>query len=189
MWKNILFASIFILMSGCYSTRNYSIDEVEFLKKTEKITTFDSCTNFSYIAQNSDKEYGKLFTEYINMSSSCHWNGFQRGLFEDLFKSTMKFKSFKVVERKDYDNYEFSTYLIDEKYYVNLIYRYTVFEDLLIIDYEGKYTTKLIKQLDLNYDNLYLNKPRFDGHYSNSLVRMNMLNSYFTRESESSFAD
>jgi hypothetical protein len=189
MWKNFFFASVLLLTTGCYSTKKFNIEEVNFLKKSEKIRTSDSCANFSYIAQISDKEYGNLFTEYIDMDSSCHWNGLQRGFFEDLFKSTMKFKSFKVVERIDYNNYEFTTYLIDEKYYINLIYRYTVFEDLFIIDYDGKYTTKLIKQFDGNYINLYLFEPRFEGYYSNSLVRMNILNSYFTRERESSFAE
>ena len=46
-----------------------------------------------------------------------------RGFFDDLFKSTLKLKSMKVIERVDYDNYEFTTYIIDDKYYfIDLVF-------------------------------------------------------------------
>ena len=54
----------------------------------------------------------------------------------------------KVVERVDYDNYEFTTYIIDDKYYVDLIYiNIQIYEDLFILDYEGKYYSSLRKNL------------------------------------------
>jgi hypothetical protein len=178
--KMIIYLSVLLLLAGCSSLSNNFIDNIENLKNNKKIYTHDSCTNFSYISQNQEEKYGKLFYEYINLDGSCHWNGMQRGFFDDLFKSTLKLNSVKVVERKNYENYEFSTYLIDNKYYMNLIYKYSVYEDLFIIDYEGKFFDQEIRKFDINYKNDFLDKPRFDSNYSNSLVRMNILNRYFS---------
>jgi hypothetical protein len=178
--KIIMYLSLLLLLAGCSASSNYFIDNSEILNNNKKIYTHDVCTNFSYISQNQEEKYGKLFYEYINLDSSCHWNGMQRGFFDDLFKSTLKLNSIKVIERKNYKNYEFSTYLIDNKYYMNLIYKYSVYEDLFIIDYDGKFFDEEIRKFDINYVNKFLNEPRFDSNYSNSLVRMNILNRYFS---------
>ena len=184
MIRQTIFFMLIFLIIGCNSTKNLNLDNKSELVLDEKSNTFDSCTNFSYIGSSTTKEFGQLFIEYINLDSSCKWNGLSRGFFVDLFKSTLKIDSFKLIERKDFKNYEFSTYLVDEKYFMNIIYIYTVYEDYFIIDYNGIYSNKLIKQFDENYINLYLNKPRFFSNYKNSLVRMNILNSYFSRQKE-----
>ena len=96
---------------------------------------------------------------------------------------TIKAKSYKVVEKKEFENIEISTYLVDELYYVNIINKYKVFEDKLMIDYSGVYSTDLIRNYDKSYENLYLNKPRLDTDYFNSLVRFNFFYSYFSKDS------
>ena len=181
------FLVIFILclsIYGCNSINNLSDNMSEFTELTKKNTS-DSCANFSYISNINDKEYGRLFSEYINLDNSCSWNSFQRGNFEYLFKSTLKLKSMKVIERVDYDNYEFTTYIIDDKYYVDLIYKYSTYEDLFILDYEGKYYSSLRKKFDKAYTNTYVDKLRFKSDYSKSLVNMNFINSYFSKDRES----
>ncbi|MCG3653963.1 hypothetical protein PJV94_03255 [Aliarcobacter butzleri] len=184
MLKNIfLLATIFIL-SGCIPKTTPSIIEERFSNQKE-ISTFDSCTNFSYISQIDDIKYGKLFIEHINLNSDCKWNGLARGYFISLFMDTIKAKSYKLVERLDFSNIEVNTYLVDDMYYVNIVNQYKVFEDIFIIDYKGFYTTNLIKEYDNNYTNIYLQKPRLDTNYLNSLVRMNFINSYFSKERES----
>ena len=180
--KKIIYLSLSLLLIGCSSIENNSIDKIENFRNNKKIYTQDSCTNFSYISQNQEEKYGKLFYEYINLDSSCRWNGMQRGFFDDLFKSTLKLQNMQAIERKDYGNYEFSTYLIDDKYYMNLIYKYSISEDMFIIDYDGKYFDEKIKEFDKNYQNKFLDKPRFNSNYSNSLVRMNTLNRYFSAD-------
>ena len=59
---------------------------------------------------------------------------------------TIKAKSYKLVEKKEFKNLEVLTYLVDEEFYVNIINKYTVFEDKLMIDYRGIYSTDLIKK-------------------------------------------
>jgi hypothetical protein len=183
--RNFFVIFIFCLsINGCTSINNFN-DNVEEFNGVSKKFTSDSCTNFSYISNINDNEYGKLFSEYINLDSSCSWNSFQRGNFEYLFKSTLKLKSMKVIERIDYDNYEFTTYIIDDKYYVDLIYKYSTYEDLFILDYDGKYYSSLRKRFDKNYTNINVDKLRFKSDYSKSLVNMNFINSYFSRDRES----
>ncbi len=77
----------------------------------------------------NDIKYKKIFTEYINLESSCKWNGVARGYFVSLFMDTIKAKSYKLVEKKEFKNLEVLTYLVDEEFYVNIIDKYTVFED------------------------------------------------------------
>ena len=183
MHKFLYILLVGILISGCTYTNNFN-EKVELIDQGEKKNTFDSCADFSYISKIKHKEYGNIFSEYINLNTSCSWNGLSRGYFEYLFKTTLKLKSFKIVQRIDYQNYEFTTYLIDDTYYMNLIYKYSTYEDLFIIDYDGKYFTKLIKDFDASYENIYLNEKRFSSNYSNSLVKMNFINSYFSRQRE-----
>lgn len=186
MLKTFLFLVISFFICACNSINNFD-NEINLFDNNQKKATFDSCTNFSYISNVNDIKYGNLFIEYVNLDSSCSWNGFSRGHFEYLFETTLKLKSLKVIERKDFDNYEFTTYLVNGEYYMNLIYKYSVYEDLFVIDYKGKYSTELIKKYDSNYENLYLNKPRFSSNYSKSLVNMNFINSYFSRERDMFF--
>mgnify|MGYP007017061262 CR=1 FL=1 len=68
---------------------------------------------------------------------------------------------------------------------MNLIYKYSSTEDIFIIDYDGKYYSSLRKRFDKNYTNIYKDKLRFKSEYSKSLVNMNFINSYFSREIES----
>ena len=190
--RKIIYLSLFLLLGGCSSIENNSIDNIQIFKNNKKNFTYDSCTKFSYISQNEEEKYGKLFYEYINLDSNCSWNGMSRGFFDDLFKSTLKIKKIKKIkniERIEYKNYEFSTYIIDDKYYMNLIYSYSVYEDFFIIDYEGKLFDEMIRLYDKNYINKYTNEPRFNSNYSNSLVRMNILNGYFSKQGESDFGN
>ena len=190
--RKIIYLSLFLLLGGCSSIENNSIDNIQIFKNNKKNFTYDSCTKFSYISQNEEEKYGKLFYEYINLDSNCSWNGMSRGFFDDLFKSTLKIKKIKKIkniERIEYKNYEFSTYIIDDKYYMNLIYSYSVYEDFFIIDYEGKLFDEMIRLYDKNYINKYTNEPRFNSNYSNSLVRMNILNGFFSKQGESDFGN
>ena len=93
-------------------------------------------------------------------------------------------KSLNAIERIDYKNFEFSTYLIDDKYYLNLVYQFGTKDNYFLIDYDGKYFDELIKTHLPNYVNKSLNQLRFSSDYHNSLVKMNIINSYFSKERE-----
>lgn len=182
--KFIFLLFFIFFLNGCNFPKNEVVENIYPIKNQNKILTFDYCTNFSFISNIDNNIEGKLFIEYIKLDNNCSWNGFQRGYFEYLFKSTLKIKDMKIVEQVDYKNYEFTTYIIDNKYYLNLVYSYTVYEDWFIVDYNGRFTHNLMEKFKIKYEHEYLNKDRFFANYSNSLVRMNFINSYFSKERE-----
>lgn len=183
--KNILLVLVALVFTACTST---SLDKVSLsstkisLENKNIIHTFNDCTDFSYYVNEQNKKYGKLFIEYIDLNSSCKWNGFQRGFFEELFKATLKIKSMKIVEQLDFENFEFTIYLINEKEYLNLIYNYEVFKDVFILDYSGKLSQEYIQKFNNSYKSKYLNKSRFSKEYNKSLVKMAIFNGYFSKE-------
>lgn len=86
------------------------------------------------------------------------------------------------VDNVDISKYNFSTYLINNEYYMNIIFVYAYNKTILLIDYEGKLTKDLLSKLGSSYSNSYLNKKRFDLDYKDSLVLKNFINSYFQKE-------
>ena len=184
MYKYIYISFFMIFFSACSIKYENNMNEIKIDNSTiKKEVTVDSCTVESYIANVYSKNYGKLFVEYIDLDIGCTWNGLSRGFFEDLLKDELDLDSLKTVERYDYENYEFTTYLVNGKYYLNLIYEFSSFEDKFILDYEGKYFTKMIKKFDANHINRYLNKDRFSSNYNESLVDKNIIKNYFHQES------
>jgi hypothetical protein len=176
---------IVTFFTGCTYTNN-NLETSFFKSSGNKIrtNTFDTCASFSYIEHDNNKKYGKIFKEYIRLDASCKWVGLDRSYFENLFSSTLKLKSMKVMERLDFKNYEVTTYKINDKSYMNLILKYTTNETLLIVDYNGILSSEIIKSFNTEYKNKYINEERFDSNYHNSLVNKNIINSYFFAEYE-----
>jgi hypothetical protein len=52
---------------------------------------------------------------------------------------------------------------------------------------DGFTALEKIKEFDKNYESVYLDKERFSNNYTNSLVKMNFINSYFSRQRENIF--
>ncbi|MFA9372516.1 MAG: hypothetical protein ACERKK_00040 [Poseidonibacter sp.] len=185
MFRNYIIYLVIFIFAGCSQNYDNNFFKNNVIYDKNKIQyTFDSCTNSSYILNTKDEKYGKLFIEYISLDIDCRWNGLERGYFEYLFKQTLKIKEFKVIERLDYENYEISTLLIDNKYYLNIIHFFIVTENTFIIDQEGVLTNELINKFDKNYKNEYLNKNRYKFDYNKSLVNLNFINAYFSKEIE-----
>lgn len=178
----LVFIAIFFTSCAQQNVRNITVNENAKFKQIQTKATFDPCTNDSYIATLNDKKYGRLFIEYISLNNNCHWNGYQRGYFMYQFQDKLKIKDMKAVEDFNFANYEITTYLVDNKYYVNLIYKYGVSEDEFILDYSGLMSSEIIKKYDNSYVNKYQDKGRFNRDYNYSLVKENFINSYFVRE-------
>lgn len=178
----LVFIAIFFTSCAQQNIRNIDVNENAKFNQIQTIPTFDPCTNDSYIATLNDKKYGRLFIEYISLNNNCHWNGYQRGYFMYQFQDKLKIKDMKAVEDFNFANYEITTYLVDNKYYVNLIYKYGVSEDEFILDYSGLMSSEIIKKYDNSYVSKYQDKGRFNRDYNYSLVKENFINSYFVRE-------
>jgi len=189
----ILLMTLFFAACSSIVPYNYSTkkDELKFkisdnnyltkkLNNPEYISTFDTCTNKSYLLK--EKRY---FVEYISLENNCNWNGLASGYFEREFKSKLKLKSMKALERIDIKNYSFATFKIDDKYSLNTITMYIGFTDIFIIDFEGELYNELLVKLNPSYENKFESLPRFMADYDYSLVKFNLFNSYFNREASS----
>jgi len=141
-----------------------------------------SCNPNSYTLSDENKEYGRLFIEYINLSSDCKWNGLASGFFESNVKSQLKLDSMKTVEEFDISSYSFKTFKINNDLYLSIIYLYGGRSDRFILDYNGKLYTKLLKSFKPDYKSNINFQKRFLGNYDDSLVRKNIINEYFQEE-------
>lgn len=140
------------------------------------------CVNNSYTLSDENFNYGRLFIESINLSSSCHWNGLPLGFFESNLSAQLNIKSMEKVEDFDISSYVFRTYKVNNDSYFSVIYIYGGNTDKFIIDYNGKFYDELLKSFKPDYKtNIYFQK-RFLGNYNDSLVRKNLIQNYFEEE-------
>lgn len=184
MFKFIYIVLIVFFFSACSSSKFNSVNNYIDLSKEKKQYTNARCSNNSYIINSTSLEYGNIFIENINLDNSCLWNGFSRSYFDDLFKEKIKVKSIQAIERIDFENFEFSTYLINDKYIMNLIFSFSSNQSTFTIDYNGVLFTKMIKSFDKNYVNKYLERPRFSSSYNSSLVNRNIIERYFSPDTD-----
>lgn len=194
IFKSFIFLLTILLFTSC-SSSFYNSSKKEELRfnvnhKLFKIPLDDAkfqnrisrCVYNAYTLDENNEYYGKLFLEYISLKPSCTWNGLEKSYFTSLFKRNRAVKSMKTLENFEISNYNFSTYKINDKYYMNIIFIFSHNKTTLIIDYEGKLTRDLLLNLNYDYKNTYLNKQRFSSNYKDSLVLKNMFNRYFYKE-------
>ncbi len=192
----LILSSLLILFTSCSSSL-YEHNKKEFLSFNVKGDTFkipltsskkhyrmNKCTNNSYTMISQNEYYGKLFLEYISLRKSCTWSGLEKSFFTSLFKENKKVKTMKTLDNFEISNYNFSTYLINDKFYMNIIFIYGNKRTTLMLDYEGKLTKDLLVKLGSSYSNPYIKKTRFDSNYNESLVYKNIFRKYFYKEYE-----
>ncbi|KAB7886027.1 hypothetical protein [Poseidonibacter ostreae] len=184
MLKSIYLVFIVLFFTSCSSSKLTSINNYLDISKQNKQYTSDSCAFDSYIISRANSEYGDIFIEHFSLNSNCEWNGFQRSYFDNLFKEKTAIKTMVALERIDFPSYEFSTYLINDKYILNLIYEYAANKNTFILDYKGELFSEMIKKFDKNYKNKYLEYQRFSSRYNSSLVNQNIIKNYFNEEIE-----
>lgn len=197
-YKSIIALSITLLLTSCVSSSfsydkktssvSFPLQEINkkiLLTDVKYQNTFSNCSLDTYILSAKSQEYGNLFIENIELSSNCQWNGLASGFFIYELKNRLKFKTFKLVDRFTKENYEISTYKVDGDKYLNILERYTVNGNVLIIDNRGKLSAEIIKNLDPRFELKYLNESRTDINYNYSLVDNNFIFGYFGIESMS----
>lgn len=194
----IPFVSVFLLTacSSFSNLNNYtkSSNELRFFKDNrafDKITLTNpkisyfrasSCVQDSYILQDVNSEYGKIFYEYIDLKQQCSWRGLPSSFFETSLNFELKLDLLEVVENLVFDSYTFKTYKINSNSYLSVVYFDSTFANSFLIDYEGKLYTKLLQNFQAEYENIYINKKRFEANYDKSLVRKSFIEHYFRYE-------
>ena len=182
--KYIYLIGVVFFFNACSATNYNSITNYIDLKKERKQFTNSTCSFNSFIINSQTPKYGKIFIEHVELNNNCEWNGFSRSYFDNLFKEKTHVKSMVAVERVDFENFEFSTYLINDKYILNLISEFSGSKSVFTLDYKGLLFNEMIKKFDKNYVSVYLEKPRFSSNYNSSLVNQNIVKDYFNKEIE-----
>lgn len=121
-----------------------------------------------------------MFVEYIDVYSNTIWNAQARSLYENFLKTNLKLKSLEVLERIEVDkNYEFTTYLVNKKERLHLIYIFDANKDIFIFDGKGKLYNELINKMIVNYEDKYKDMPNYYINFNKSLTAHNPLYNYF----------
>ncbi|RXI35951.1 hypothetical protein CRU99_13710, partial [Malaciobacter mytili] len=173
------------------SSFSYKQNNIKFKVDSKEILSF-SLNNFiyepranqylqeGYTLKVQDNEFD-FFLEYIHLSTQSKWNGQARSFYEDFFKEKLKLKSFKLLNRFEEKNYEFSTYLVNEDKIIQLIYIWDVYKDTFIFDKNGKLFNSLATKLNKQYKDSFKEYKRATLEFPYSLIVQNRVNSYFNK--------
>ena len=147
------------------------------LNNYETKTRHDSYTIEAYTIKSDN-----LFIEYVHIDSDVQWRGLPSSLYIEFLKDRLGFKKMDILEKKEYKNFDFYTFKIDEHFILNFIYIYEVNKDVFILDIKSELYENLLRNFDKNY------KYKFEQNDENSLdidisiVNENNFFNYFGHE-------
>ncbi len=133
----------------------------------------------SYILEAYTLKSENLFVEYVNVDHDVNWNGLASSLFLGLFKEKLPITSMHIVEKKEFENYEFITYKINDDFTLNFIYIYELHKDIFIIEKNADLYINLLKSFNKDYIYKFDTKQELEFDINLSIVKENALNGYF----------
>ena len=156
----------------------FKIDSDDFYKypisNVETKTRHDSYVLEAYTLKTKD-----LFMEYIHIDSDVSWNSQALGSFISLLKENLKIRNMDLLEKKEFNHYEFLTYKIDDNYILNIIYIYEINKDIFIIDKHSELYENLLKNFQKDYKYTLEKNSNLNLDINVSLVKNNAMRSYF----------
>lgn len=156
----------------------FKIDSDDFYKypisNVETKTRHDSYVLEAYTLKTKD-----LFMEYIHIDSDVSWNSQALGSFISLLKENLKIRNMDLLEKKEFNHYEFLTYKIDGNYILNIIYIYEINKDIFIIDKQSELYENLLKNFQKDYKYTLEKNSNLNLEINVSLVKNNAMRSYF----------
>ncbi|CAM3890758.1 hypothetical protein [Arcobacter cloacae] len=177
-----VFKTITILSRPYFSLEEnelkFKIDSDNFYKypisNVETKTRHDSYVLEAYTLKTKD-----LFIEYIHIDSDVSWNSQALGSFISLLKENLKIRNMDLLEKKEFNHYEFLTYKIDGNYILNIIYIYEINKDVFIIDKQSELYENLLKNFQKDYKYTLEKNSNLNLDINVSLVKNNAMRSYF----------
>ena len=121
-----------------------------------------------------------IYIEYIHTDNDVSWNAQALSLFQNLLKDTLKFRSMKLLEKKEFKHYEFLVYKINNEYILNIIYIYEIDKEVFIVDSKGELFEGLLKNFEKKYVYNFEKNKNISLSLNVSLVKNNAMNSYFS---------
>ena len=133
----------------------------------------------AYVLDAYTLKTNELYIEYIHTYQDTMWNGQAFGHFLSLLKENIKASSFELVDNYEYSHYEFKTYFVDKKYYLNIIYLYENSKEIFIVDKRDRLFSALLRNFKKDYHFDFEDKFNLDLNLSFSVVKKNATNNYF----------
>jgi len=120
-----------------------------------------------------------LFIEYIKTDVDVIWNGLASSFFVTLLKEKLKVNDLELLEKYEYEGYDFITYKIDKHFIINFIYIYEMHKEVFILDIKSELYENLLKNFDKDYKYKFEKNADDKMGFDFSLVKENAFNSYF----------
>jgi hypothetical protein len=156
----------------------FKIDSETFYKypsqNIETKTRHDSYVLEAYTLKTRD-----LFIEYIHVDNDVSWNSQALGSFISLLKENLRIRNMDLLEKKEFNHYEFLTYKIDSNYILNIIYIYEINKDIFIIDKKSELYENLLRNFQKDYKYTLEKNSNLNLDINVSLVKNNAMRSYF----------
>lgn len=151
----------------------YSFD----LDNYETKTRHDSYTMEAYTIRTDD-----LFIEYVHTDRDVQWRGLPSSLYIGFLKDSLGFKTMNILEKKEYKNFDFYTFKIDEHFILNFIYIYEVNKDVFILDIKSELYENLLRNFDKDYKYKFEKNKEKVLDIDISIVNKNNFFNYFGHE-------
>ncbi len=133
----------------------------------------------SYVLEAYTIKSENLFVEYVNVDHDVTWNALSSSLFINLFKEKFPINSMHIVEKKEFENYEFITYKINDDFTLNFIFINELHKDIFIIEKNADLYTNLLKSFIKDYTYNFDIKQELEFDINISIVKENALHGYF----------
>ncbi|KAB7887256.1 hypothetical protein [Poseidonibacter ostreae] len=150
---------------------SYEIDNYETK------TRHDSYTIDAYSIKSNS-----IFIEYIHSHSDVQWRALPSSLYIEFLKDRLGFKSMDLLEKKEYKNFDFYTFKIDNHFILNFIYVYELNKDVFILDIKSELYENLLKNFDKEYIYKFEKNKEDVLDIDISIVKENNFFNYFGHE-------
>lgn len=138
----------------------------------------------SYVLDAYTMTSNQVYVEYIHTDMDVSWNGQALSFFTSLLKYDLKIKAMTLLEKKEFNHYEFLTYKIDDKYILNLIYIYEMSKEVFIIDLRSELYENLLRNFEKDYKYKFDKNEELSLDLNTSIVKNNAIYGYFRSSSE-----
>lgn len=133
----------------------------------------------SYVLDAYTLKTDEIFLEHIHVDNDVDWEGLPSSVYTSFLKEQLKFKNMEVLEKFEYDGFDFITYKIDNHFILNFIYIYEINKDTFILDVKSNLYTNLLKSFDSSYEYSYEKNSEEGLSLDISLVKQNAIYGYF----------
>ena len=123
-----------------------------------------------------------VFMEYIRLRQAATWSGHPKSLYHNLIKEKLSLKSLDILNKQEYNNYEFITYQVNKKEILYLIYVWQPNTNVFIFDKKGNIFKALLAKFNPIYVNEWENEPTYQLSFNYGLIRENTFKRHFYKD-------